>query len=128
MLTGRSILACSYREERWLGLQFNGGLEHIPAPTFNFTALQRSFASKGLNVTDLVILSSNLKEKKNSEFPYDSKWHIRMIKIICKKNENKREFILFDELYLHQYNIEFEFFKPSQNSLMKWWYYFHVQN
>lgn len=32
-------------------------LNNIPAPTFNFTALQRSFASKGLNVTDLVLLS-----------------------------------------------------------------------
>lgn len=29
----------------------------IPAPTFNFSSLQTSFANKGLNVTDLVLLS-----------------------------------------------------------------------
>lgn len=29
----------------------------IPAPTFNFTQLQTSFANKGLNLTDLVLLS-----------------------------------------------------------------------
>ncbi|KAH7653016.1 Peroxidase protein [Dioscorea alata] len=29
----------------------------IPAPTFNFTQLQNSFANKGLNLTDLVLLS-----------------------------------------------------------------------
>ncbi|KAK1284412.1 Peroxidase 3 [Acorus calamus] len=30
---------------------------NIPAPTFNFTRLQTSFANKGLNLTDLVLLS-----------------------------------------------------------------------
>ncbi|XP_020092879.1 peroxidase 3-like [Ananas comosus] len=30
---------------------------NLPAPTFNFTSLQRSFASKGLNLKDLVVLS-----------------------------------------------------------------------
>ncbi|KAJ6835768.1 peroxidase 30-like [Iris pallida] len=29
----------------------------IPGPTFNFSSLQTSFANKGLNVTDLVLLS-----------------------------------------------------------------------
>ncbi|XP_020256488.1 peroxidase 3-like [Asparagus officinalis] len=32
-------------------------LNHIPAPTFNFSVLTQSFASKGLNVTDLLLLS-----------------------------------------------------------------------
>ncbi|XP_008784560.1 peroxidase 3-like [Phoenix dactylifera] len=32
-------------------------LNDIPAPTFNFSALQTSFANKGLNLTDLVLLS-----------------------------------------------------------------------
>ncbi|XP_010931832.1 peroxidase 3 [Elaeis guineensis] len=32
-------------------------LNNIPAPTFNFSALQTSFANKGLNVTDLIWLS-----------------------------------------------------------------------
>jgi len=34
--------------------------KQIPAPTFNFSSLQTSFASKGLNVTDLVFLSGKL--------------------------------------------------------------------
>ncbi|PKA46395.1 Peroxidase 3 [Apostasia shenzhenica] len=32
-------------------------LNNIPSPTFNFSALQRSFASKGLDIHDLVLLS-----------------------------------------------------------------------
>ncbi|KAJ0983158.1 hypothetical protein J5N97_011413 [Dioscorea zingiberensis] len=32
-------------------------LNNIPAPTFNFTALTKSFANKGLDVTDLFLLS-----------------------------------------------------------------------
>ncbi|KAI0527409.1 hypothetical protein KFK09_003009 [Dendrobium nobile] len=32
-------------------------LNNIPPPTSNFTALQKSFANKGLNLTDLVLLS-----------------------------------------------------------------------
>ncbi|XXG82932.1 hypothetical protein AAC387_Pa10g0804 [Persea americana] len=32
-------------------------LQNIPAPAFNFSTLQTRFASKGLNVTDLVLLS-----------------------------------------------------------------------
>ncbi|EHA8589469.1 Peroxidase 3 [Cocos nucifera] len=31
--------------------------QNLPAPTFNFSALQTSFASKGLNLKDLVLLS-----------------------------------------------------------------------
>lgn len=34
-------------------------LNNIPAPTFNFSALQTFFARKGLNVTDLVVLSGS---------------------------------------------------------------------
>lgn len=34
-------------------------LANIPAPTFNFSRLQTSFASKGLDLKDLVLLSGN---------------------------------------------------------------------
>ncbi|XP_059277805.1 peroxidase 3-like [Lycium ferocissimum] len=39
-------------------------LADIPAPTSNFTRLQSSFAKKGLDLKDLVLLSANLKSKK----------------------------------------------------------------
>ncbi|MCD7457704.1 hypothetical protein HAX54_035938 [Datura stramonium] len=38
--------------------------QNIPPPTSNFSSLQKSFANKGLDLKDLVLLSANLKAKK----------------------------------------------------------------
>ena len=49
-------------------------LLNIPAPFFNFTQLKASFASKGLTVHDLVVLSgiyiyiNNVKSRVNNYF------------------------------------------------------------
>ena len=40
-------------------------LSNIPAPTFNFQQLKDSFATKGLNVLDLVVLSGMVPVKPN---------------------------------------------------------------
>lgn len=34
-------------------------IANIPAPTFNFSQLKQNFASKGLDILDLVVLSGN---------------------------------------------------------------------
>lgn len=36
---------------------------NIPAPSFNFTRLQTSFANQGLNLNDLVLLSGKYNSK-----------------------------------------------------------------
>ena len=41
----------------------NEALSNIPAPFFNFSQLKDSFASKGLNVVDLVVLSGTCQSK-----------------------------------------------------------------
>lgn len=48
VLTGRRDGTVSKRSE---------ALANIPAPTFNFTQLKQNFASKGLTLHDLVVLS-----------------------------------------------------------------------
>jgi hypothetical protein len=40
-------------------------LANLPPPTFNFTQLKQRFASKGLNVHDLVVLSGKERQKVN---------------------------------------------------------------
>lgn len=39
----------------------NDALNNLPAPTFNFAQLKAAFASKGLNVKDLVVLSGSFQ-------------------------------------------------------------------
>lgn len=48
VLTGRRDGTVSINSE---------ALANIPAPSFNFTQLKQSFASKGLTLQDLVVLS-----------------------------------------------------------------------
>ncbi|KAF4389006.1 hypothetical protein F8388_026735 [Cannabis sativa] len=113
-LAARDSVSYSFKKSMWEVLtgrrdgkvsQMSEALQNIPAPFFNFTQLKQNFASKGLTVHDLVVLSGGHTigvghctgfnnrlynfTGKGDQDPSLDKDYAKMLKTKCPPNDQK---------------------------------------